>query len=607
MPPRPFRLYWYVIASVAIGLTLLAGSAAHAEFKFAGRPWLGKHSVYSTHGIVSTMHPLASQAGIDIMQRGGNAFDAGIAAALVLSAVEAWMGGPGGSSYYLVYRPQDGEVVALDAGNLAPAAATAGDFTRGMLSEGVTSMGIPGTMAGYWMIVERYGRLSFAEVAAPALAYLEEGFPLTPIGAGFSNALCGHCPAMFPNFARVFAPSGQFPGAGGIMSNPELAETYRRVAAEGIDVFYKGAIAKEMVEYVRAEGGLWIEEDLAAYKVVQRKPLHMRYRGYDVYGTPPPSSSITWMQTLKILEAQDLRSLEHNSTAYIHQFTEAQKLAHADAYKNVSDPAFVEAPLKDLLSDSYAKVQRRRVDPTRAAAGRVRYGDPQSWSQDPDAAKLPSPLPALRPKPPRTPDGAPLEGSTSHLIAADAEGNCLTFTHTLGNIYGGHDMLGTTGVLGSNSMDWFDLDQNVWSGEESNLVLEPGKRNRFTLSPGMVFKDGKPVVLIGGSAAETTMPGIAQVLLNMLDFDLDPQSAIEAPRVVFGDILHWTGGSTLHLDPEIRAAIGDSLQAMGHVLAEEPGGRRPIVGMVNAVSIDHKTGHFAGGAEIRADGHVSGY
>ena len=168
-------------------------------------------------------------------------------------------------------------------------------------------------------------------------------------------------------------------------------------------------------------------------------------------------------------------------------------------------------------------------------------------------------------------------------------------------------MLGTTGVLGSNSMDWFDLDQNVWSGEESNLVLEPGKRNRFTLSPGMVFKDGKPVVLIGGSAAETTMPGIAQVLLNMLDFDLDPQSAIEAPRVVFGDILHWTGGSTLHLDPEIRAAIGDSLQAMGHVLAEEPGGRRPIVGMVNAVSIDHETGHFAGGAEIRADGHVSGY
>ena len=597
----------YSIVSAALCLTLLAGSAARAEFEFAGRPWLGKHSVYSTRGIVSTMHPLASQAGIEIMKRGGNAFDAGIAAALVLSAVEGWMGGPGGSSFYLVYRPQDREVVALDACNLAPEAASAGDFSREMLSEGVTSMGIPGTMAGYWTIVERYGRLNFAQVAAPALAYLEDGFPLTPAGAGIINALCGHCPSTFPNFARVFAPLGHFPGVGGTMKNPELARTYRRIAAEGIDVFYKGAIAKEMVDYVRAQGGLWSEEDLASYQVVQRRPLHMTYRGYDVYGCPPPSSSITWMQILKMLEAQDLRSLGRNSTAYIHRFTEAQKLAHADAYHNVSAPAFVEAPLEALLSDAYAEVQRRRIDPGRAAAGRVRYGDAEKWSQNPAVPQLPLPLPALPPRSPRTLRGAPQEGSTSHLIAADAEGNCLTFTHTLGNIFGGHDVLGTTGVLGSNSMDWFDLDDNVWSGEPSNLVLKPGKRNRFTLSPGMVFKDGKPIVLVGGSAAETTMPGIAQVLLNMLDFGLDPQSAIEAPRVVYGDILHWTGGSTLHLDPEIRAAIGDSLTAIGHVLAEEPGGHRPIVGMVNAVSIDPQTGHFAGGAEIRADGHVSGY
>lgn len=152
------------------------------------------------------------------------------------------------------------------------------------------------------------------------------------------------------------------------MKNPELARTYRRIAAEGIDVFYKGAIAREMVDYVRAQGGLWSAEDLAAYEVVQRQPLHMRYRGYDVYGNPPPSSSITWMQILKILEAQDLRSLGHNSTAYIHLFTEAQKLAHADAYHNVSDPAFVQAPLAALLSDGYAEAQRRRGHRARQTA-----------------------------------------------------------------------------------------------------------------------------------------------------------------------------------------------------------------------------------------------
>ena len=154
----PIQYCRYSIVSAALCLTLLAGSAGRAEFEFAGRPWLGKHSVYSTRGIVSTMHPLASQAGIEIMKRGGNAFDAGIAAALGLSAVEGWMGGPGGSSFYLVYRPQDSEVVALDACNLAPEAASAGDFSRAMLSEGVTSMGIQGTMAGYWTIVKRYGR-----------------------------------------------------------------------------------------------------------------------------------------------------------------------------------------------------------------------------------------------------------------------------------------------------------------------------------------------------------------------------------------------------------------------------------------------------------------
>jgi gamma-glutamyltranspeptidase/glutathione hydrolase len=291
----------------------------------------------------------------------------------------------------------------------------------------------------------------------------------------------------------------------------------------------------------------------------------------------------------------------------VHRFVEAQKLAHADAYRYVADPAFVDSPLEALLSDTYAEVQRRRIDATRAAAGRVRYGDPETWTQDPEAARFREPLPALPPRPPRTPGGAPQSGSTSHLIVADGDGNCFTFTHTLGSIFGGHDVLGTTGVLGSNSMDWFDLDSNVWTEEPSRLVLEPGKRNRFTLSPGMVFRNGRPVFLVGGSAAETTMPGIAQVLLNMLEFGLDPQSAIEAPRVVFGDILHWTGGSRLHVDPEIRAAIGDSLQQMGHVLADEPGGRRPIVGMVNAVAIDPETGHFAGGAEIRADGHVAGF
>ncbi len=601
--------YQKIGSSVLVALSALffLANRGDAWFEFASRPWLGKHPVYSANGIISTMHPLASQAGIEIMQQGGNAFDAGIAAALTLTAVETWMGGIAGTSFYLIYDAEEQRVRALDADNLAPVAATPDRFTRQTLSEGLMSMGVPGALAGHSAVLERYGTMSFAQVVQPALRYLEEGFVMSPDAVDFAHDFCAHCPSQFPNFARIYAPDGQFPRVGELMRNPALANTYRIIADRGIDAFYRGDIAREMVDYMQANGGLWTMEDLASYEPVWRDPVVTRYREYDVFGCPPPSSSITWMQTLKILEGYDLKAMGHNSREYIHHFLEAERLAHADGYQFVADPAFVESPLEAMLSDSYAKVQRRRIDSQVAASGRVRHGRPLQWSQNPDAAELPSPAPLTPQVSPADSLAHPVSGCTSHVIVADAEGNYFTFTHTLGNIYGGHDVLGDTGVLGSNSLDWFDLDENIWSGESSNLVLEPGKRNRYTLSPGMILKDGKPIILIGGSAAETTMPGITQVLLNMLEFGLDPQAAIAAPRVIYGDALHWTGGTRVGIDREIAAVIGDSLAAMGHdvvPVAEMP---RPLVGMVNAVAIDPETGTFVGGAEIRMDGHVSGY
>ena len=198
-------------------------------------------------------------------------------------------------------------------------------------------------------------------------------------------------------------------------------------------------------------------------------------------------------------------------------------------------------------------------------------------------------------------------GCTTHVIVVDKEGNCFSFTHTLGTFFGGHDQLGNTGVVGSNSMDWFDLDKNDWSGEKSNLVVAPRKRNRFTLCPGMIFKNGKPYILIGGSAADTTMTGVFQVLLNMVEFNMDPQAAISAPRSIYGDLYHYTCGTRLSLDAEIRDAIGKQLEAMGHIVVPGDQVYRPIPGMVHAVIIDPKTGSKAGGAESRIDGHVSGY
>ncbi|MBW2618649.1 MAG: gamma-glutamyltransferase [Deltaproteobacteria bacterium] len=596
-----------LLVFLALALLLCSGSSSYAAFKFNFVPFLTKQSVYSANGAVTTHSPMASEVGIEILKKGGNAFDAGIAVALALTAVDPTMCSPAGSSFYLCYDVKSKKVQALDADNLAPYAATPDKFTRETLGEGVMSMGIPGNLAGYFAILERYGTMSFGEVAQPAIRYLEDGFVMTPLGSLYNSLFCAHCPAVFPNLARVYAPDGSFPQPGELMKNPDLARTYRKIAGQGKDVFYKGEIAKEMVDYVQAQGGLWTMKDLADYEVQWKEPLHMTYKGYDVYGCPPPSSALTWMEILKILEGYDLQAMGYNSLEYIHTIVEAEKLAHADAYQFVADPDFVDVPAKELLSDNYAKAQRKRIDPKKAAQGRVRYGKPREWAANPDAAKFEPPLPSLEVSVARTEEGTPLHGCTTHVSVTDSWGNCFTFTHTIGNIFGGHDVLGNTGVLGSNSMDWFDLDKNVWSGEKSNLIVEPRKRNRFTLCPGMVFKDGKPYILVGGSAAETTMPGVYQMLLNMLEFNMGPQEAISAPRECYGDVLHHTGGTRLGLDAEIRDAIGKDLKAMGHDVVPGEEMYRPLVGMIDAIMIDPETGHFASGAEVRTDGQAAGY
>ena len=595
--------------ALSMCLILVVVSNSHGKFtQIYPWPFVAKQSVYCANGIVSSAHPIASMIGLDILKKGGNAFDAGVATALALHAVEPWMCSPAGSSFYLIYNAKSGGIMALDADNLAPYAATADKFTRNTLREGCTAMGVPGNLAGYFAILEKYGTMSFAEVVEPVLYYLERGFVLSPTGERYYSRLQAAIP-LFPNWVRVFAPTGKLPKAGDLIKNPDLARTYRKLAVYGKDAFYKGEIAKEMVEYNRAQGGLWTMKDLADYQVQWKKPLHISYRGYDIYGCPPPSSAMTWMEVLKILEGYDLKKMGHNTVEYIHHIVEAEKLAHADAYQWAADPDFVDVPIKELLSDNYAKAQRMRINPQKAAKGRVRYGKPRQWAKSPHDALVnaPAPLPAIPVTVAQSVRHSLYNGCTTHVCVADKIGNCISFTHTIGAIFGSHDVLGKTGVLGSNSMDWFDLDTNVWSGEKSNLVVEPRKRNRFTLCPGMVFKDGKPHILIGGSTAETTMPGVFQVLLNMLEFGMDPQQAITAPRMYYGDIYHYTGGTRLHLEPEIRGNLKDQLEAMDHEIVPADENFRMTTGCVQTIMIDPETGFFAGGAEARLDGHVAGY
>ncbi len=604
--PKTTKMKFMMIIALCACMLIGWSDNSQAAFQFAFQKHMAKQAVYSANGIVASASPLASQVGVDILKKGGNAFDAGIAVALALNSVDGWMCGPAGSAFFLCYDAKTKKVRALDADNLAPYAATPDKFTRKSLQEGLTAMGIPGTLAGYFAIIDKYCTMNFEELVQPALYYLENGFPITKLGNAFLNAF-PEVPALYPNLGNLFAPDGKWPAPGELMKNPNLARTYRIIAKEGKDAFYKGSIAKEMVDYMQANGGLWTMKDLADYEVQWKDPIHTTYRGMDVYGCPPPSSSLTWMEMLKIAEGYDLKSMGHNSAKYVHTITEVEKLAHSDSYQFVADPDFVDVPGKQLLSANYAKAQRKRINLKKAAPGRVRYGNPVKWAENPDCAQFRPPLEEKEMTVAASARNSLYHGCTTHVIVVDKAGNCFTFTHTLGTFFGGHDQLGNTGVVGSNSMDWFDLDKNDWSGEKSNLVVTPRKRNRFTLSPGIIFKDGKPYILVGGSAADTTMTGIFQVLLNMIEFGMDPQAAISAPRTIYGDLYHYTCGTRLALDAEIRDTVGKELKAMGHDVV--PGNQvyRPIPGMVHAVTIDPETGSYAGGAETRLDGHVSGY
>lgn len=607
MRKRAFVLVFAAVAFFGLG----SKARATSDFDFKAYPIISNQPVYSKYGMVSSAHPFASRIGIEIMQKGGNAFDAAVATALALNACEPWMSGPGGGSFYLLWDNKKKEMRALDADTVAPYAATPSAFKgREELSGGLKSMPIPGSMAGYWEILSKYGTMSFADVAAPAIHYLENGFPMSGSGYGYLGRI-PEALILSPNLAATVAPDGEWPRPGFLMKNPNLAKTYRTIAKEGVDAFYKGSIAKEMVEYMQANGGLWTMKDLADYAVQWKTPLQASFRNLDMYGTPPPSSSMTWMQMMKIAEQVDWTGIEWGTTEGIHLITEIDKLAHSDGYNFVADPDFVKIPTVELLSDNYAKAQASRIDLKKAAQGRVAPGKPLDWAKTGKVADAPTnQLVAVNHD--VNAKNMIYTGATTHVAVIDKDGNAISFTHTLGTFFGGGDAMGETGVVPSNGNDWVDLDTNPWStSKPSVLVIEPRKRNRWTLAPGIIMKEGKPFILVGGSGGDTTQSGIFHVLMNMVQWKMNPQLAISAPRSIYGDVRHYTGGTSLGLEPELFG-LSEPLSKMGHAIVPKEKfpawtGFRPLAGNVQAIMVDGVTGSYAGGAEPRLDGHVSGY
>lgn len=518
-------------------------------------------TVMTRNGMVSSAHPLASMVGVSILQRGGNAMDAAIAMAAMLNVTDPAMTGIGGDMFLLYYLAKDGRVTALNASGRAPAAATV-ERIRTMGHKSVPpfhglAVSVPGALDGWVMALERYGTMKLAELLQPAIHYAEVGFPVykTLISQYQNNGR--ESLTLYPDSVRNYFINGQTPRFGEILVQKGLADSFRKIAASGKDIFYRGELGEKIVRAVQAAGGLLATKDLADHQGEWVEPVSTTYRDYTIVEFPPNTQGVALLEQLNILEGYDVKALGHNSAALVHLQVEAVKQAFADRDRYITDPRRATVPTKGLISKAYAATLRIKINLDRASAAT---------------------------------SGNPLPHNTTYFAVVDKEGNGVSFINSLRNPFGSGITAGDTGILLQNRAQDYSLDPNHVNR------IEPGKRTMHTLNPAMILKDSKLYMVIGCSGAHQQTQAIQQVLVNHIDFGMDIQDAIEAPR--------WAlVGPNLNVEQRVPEPVRKALEAKGHKIAIGRGG----FGGCHAVVVDPATGTRLGGAESRIDSAALGY
>jgi gamma-glutamyltranspeptidase/glutathione hydrolase len=505
------------------------------------------HPVFAENGMVASQEAEATRIGVEILEAGGNAADAAVAVGFALAVTLPRAGNLGGGGFMLIHDAGSGETVALDFREMAPAAAfrdmyldDKGEVDQQRARFSHLSVGVPGTVAGLALALEKYGRMSLAQVLAPAIRLAEEGIL---VNRGLADSLeerrerLSRWPA---GKAIFFKPDGSAYRAGERLVQADLARSLRLIAEQGPAAFYRGDIAEKIAAEMAANGGLITKQDLAAYKAVLRAPVTGRYRGYEIASMPPPSSGgVHLVQILNILEGFPLGELGHNGAQTIHVMAEAMKLAYADRSQHLGDPDFWKVPVKGLTSKSYAEALRRRIDPKRAApAAEIAPGDPLPYESN----------------------------ETTHFSVMDRAGNVVSATYTINFSYGTGIVAAGTGILLNNEMDDFSAKPGVPNaygliGGAANAV-EPAKRPLSSMTPTIVFKDGRPLLATGSPGGSRIITTVLQVILNVVDHGMNVAAASAAPRVHhqwLPDELRVERG----LSPDTLAA----LEALGHKVA----------------------------------------
>ncbi len=560
----------------ALALLIIAAALPSAPRAASRQP------VRARNGIVVSSSELASRVGVEILRRGGNAVDAAVACGLALAVVWPSAGNLGGGGFMLIRRA-DGSSEVIDYRERAPLSSTRdmyldgeGNLIRDASTTGHRAVGVPGTVAGFALALKRHGKLRWADVLEPARRLAAEGFTVSHQLAR-SLEESAKLLERFPDSRRIFLREGEFYREGERFIQPELAASLARLKRDGPREFYEGRTAKMIVADMRANGGLIGERDLKEYEPTIRKPLEGTYRGYEIITMPPPSSGgVALIESLNMLEHYDIARMGYNSSESLHLLIECMRRAFADRAEFLGDADFVRVPVEGLISKRYADELVKTIRDDRATSSeKIRAGNPASYEHQ----------------------------ETTHFTVVDSEGNAVSNTYTLNGNFGSGATAVGTGILLNNEMDDFTSKPGAINAygllQSENNAIAPRKRPLSTMAPTMVLKDGKLLLAAGSPGGPTIINTLLQIIVNIIDFGMNLQQAIDAPR------LHhqWMPDVVFQEPMAIGADTRRALERRGHHFSERSG----YFGDAHCVMIEAPTGLRLGAADPRLGGAAVGY
>ncbi len=558
---------------IAFFILITLNLKSYTQDRITGQLFSTRSEVIAESGMVATSHPLATQVGIDILKKGGNAIDAAIASNAAIGLMEPTGNGIGGDLFAIIWIEKEKKLYGLNASGRSPENLTLNYFEKNNITEipayGPLPVSVPGCVDGWFEMHNKFGNISIKKVLDPAIKYAENGFPVTELVAHYMH-IANEKFNKYPNFKETYYINESTPKKGEIFKNPNLANTLKLIAKKGREGFYEGKVAQKISEFVIEQGGFLSYYDLKNHKSEWIEPVSTNYRGYDIWELPPNGQGIAALQILNLLEGYDIKSMGFGSAEYIHHFTEAKKIAFADRARYYADMDFNKIPVEYLISKEYSDSRRNEINSKKAAlkvsAGEIENGD------------------------------------TIYLTTADKDGNMVSLIQS--NYRGmGSGMVPTgLGFMLQDRGELFSLEKGHFN------VYEPGKRPFHTIIPAFITKDRKPYVSFGLMGGAMQPQGHAQIVINLIDFGMNLQEAGDAPRIRHLSNQQPTGGymnngGELSLESGFDYKEIRKLLEYGHKVIFDLGS----YGGYQAIMYDDKTGVYFGASESRKDGNAMGY